>query len=77
MFTNLLKNNNIKKNSRKISVGAVFAECFNCTSRDLLKRPVFEKCDVNWRVILPTRTEQKQSPTKLTLIHGSLKKNEG
>ena len=67
--------------SRNSSYGAVFAERFNRTIRDFLKRPVFEKRDGNWIDILPTITKQYNnrihSSTKLTPILASLKKNEG
>ena len=67
--------------SRNSSYGAVFAERFNRTIRDLLKKPVFEKGDGNWIDILPTITEQYinriHSSTKLSPIQASLKKNEG
>ena len=43
IFQDFLNKNNIKIYSRNSSVGAVFAERFNKTIRDLLKRPVFEK----------------------------------
>ena len=43
IFQDFLNKNNIKIHSRNSSVGAVFAERFNRTIRDLLKRPVFEK----------------------------------
>ena len=58
-----------------------FAERFNKTIRDLLKRPVFENDDGNWIDVLPTITKQYynriHSSTKLTPIQASLKKNEG
>ena len=64
--------------SRNTSLGAVFAEKFNGTIRDLLKRPVFEKGDGNWIDVLPTITKQYNnrvhSSTKLTPIQASLKK---
>ena len=41
IFQDFLNKNNIKLYSR--NTGAVFAERFNRTIRDLLKRPVFEK----------------------------------
>ena len=81
IFQDFLNKNNIKQYSRNSSYGAVFAERFNKTIRDLLKRPVFEKGDGNWIDILPTITKQYNnrvhSSTKLTLIQASLKKNEG
>ena len=81
LFQDFLNKNNIKLYSRNSSYGAVFAERFNRTVRDLLKRPVFLKGDGNWIDVLPTITKQynnrKHSSTKLTPIQASLKKNEG
>ena len=75
IFQFFLNNNNIEYYSRSTSVGAVFAESFDRTVRDLLKRPVFEKCDANWIDILPTVTKQNNirihSSTKLTTIPAS------
>ena len=45
IFQDLLNKNNIKLYSINTYLGAVFAERFNKTIRDLLKRPVFEKGD--------------------------------
>ena len=81
MFQDFLNKNNIKLYSRKSSYGAVFAERFDRTIRDLLKKPVFEKGDGNWIDVLPKITKQYNnrihSSTKLTPIQASLKKNEG
>ena len=81
IFQDFLNKNNIKLYSRNTSLGAVFAERFNRTIRDLLKRPVFEKCDGNWIDILPTITKQYNNrihaSTKLSPKDASLKKNEG
>ena len=59
----------------------VFAERFNRTLRNLLKRPVFERGDANWIDVLPTITKHYniriRSSTKLTPFQASLKKNEG
>ena len=81
IFQDFLNKNNIKHYSRNTVLGAVFAERFNRTIRDLLKRPVFEKGDGNWIDILSTITKQHNnrihSTTKLTPIQASLKKNEG
>ena len=81
IFQDFLNKNNIKLYSRNSSYGAVFAERFNRTIRDLLKRLVFEKGDGNWIDVLPTITKQYNnrvhSSTKLTPIQASLKKNEG
>ena len=80
IFQDFLNKNNIKLYSRNSSYGAVFAERFNRTIRDLLKRPVFEKGDGNWIDVLQTITKQYNtrihSSTKLTPTQTSLKKNE-
>ena len=81
IFQDFLNKNNIKLYSRNSSYGAVFAERFNRTIRDLLKKIVFEQGDAKWVDILPTITKQYNkkvhSSTKLTPIQVSLKKNEG
>ena len=81
IFQDFLNKNNIKIYSRNTSLGAVFAERFNRTTRDLLKNSVFEKGDGKWIDVLPTITKQYSnrihSSTKLTPIQASLKKNEG
>ena len=80
-FQDFLNKNNIRLYSRNSSYGAVFAERFNRTIRDLLKKPVFEKGDGNWIDVLPKITKQYNnrihSSTKLTPIQASLKKKEG
>ena len=58
IFQDFLNKNNIKHYSRNTSLGAVFAERFNRTIRDLLKRPVFEKADGNWIDVIPIITKQ-------------------
>ena len=62
-------------------VSFVFAERFNRTIGDLLKKIVFERGDAKWIDILPTITKQYNirihSSTKLTPIQASLKENEG
>ena len=81
IFRDFLNKNNIKLYSRNSSLGAVFAERFNRTIRDLLKKVVFERGDANWIDALPIITKQCNnrihSSTKLTPIQASLKKNEG
>ena len=81
LFQDFLHKNNIKIYSRNSSYGAVFAERFNRTIRDLLKKTVFEKSDGNWIDILPTKTKQYNNrihtSTKLSPKDASLKKNEG
>ena len=81
IFQDFLNKNNIKLYSRNSSYGAVFAERFNRTIRDLLKKIVFENGDANWIDILQSITKQYNnrvhSSTKLTPKDASLKKNEG
>ena len=81
IFQDFLNKNIIKLYSRNSSYGAVFAERFNRTIRDLLKKIVFENGDGDWIDVLPTITKQYNnrihSSTKLTPIQASLKTNEG
>ena len=81
IFQDFINKNNIKLYSRNSSYGAVFAERFNRTMRDLLKKIVFEHGDANWIDVLPTITKQYNnrihSSTKLSPKDASLKKNEG
>ena len=76
--TDSLKKNHIKRSSRYKSLGAVFAEKFNCTVRDIFKKSVFQSSDGNWNDILPTLTKQykntKHSTTRLTPNQAFLKK---
>ena len=80
IFQDFLNKNHNKLYSRNTYLGAVFAERFNKTIRDLLKRPVFEKGDGNWIDVLSTITKQYNnkihSSTKLSPKDASLKKNE-
>ena len=81
IFQDFLNKNNIKFYSRNSSYGAVFAERFIRTIRDLLKKIVFEKGDGNWVDVLPKITKQYNNRThtskKLSPKDASLKKNEG
>ena len=81
IFQDFLNKNDIKLYSRNSSYGAVFAERFNRTIRDLLKKIVFEQGDAKWIDILPTITKQYNnrihSSTKLSPKDASLEKNEG
>ena len=81
IFQDFLNKNNIRLYSRNSSYGAVFAERFNRTIRDLLKKIVLEQGDAKWIDILPTITEQynnrRHTSTKLSPKDASLKKNEG
>ena len=80
MFIDFLKLNDIKRYSRYTSKGALFAERFNRTIRDLLKKPVFEKGNANWIVELSTITTKYNnkihSSTKMSPIQASKKSNE-
>ena len=81
IFQDFLNKNDIKLYSRNSSYGAVFAERFNRTIRDLLKKIVFEHGVANWIDVLTTITKQYNnrihSSTKLSPKDASLKKNEG
>ena len=52
-FNDFLKVNDNKKNNRYTDKGTVFAERFNRTIRNFLKKPVFEKSNCNWLDELP------------------------
>ena len=81
VFQNILKNNNIKYYSRNTYLRAVFAERFNRTITNLLKKLVLEKGHGNWVDALPIIVKQYNkrihSSTKLTPIQAGLEKNEG
>ena len=78
IFQDFLNKNNTKHYSRNSSYGAVFAERFNRTIRDLLKKIVFEEGDAKWVDILPKKTKKyinrTHSSTKLTPVQASIKK---
>ena len=75
IFESYLKSQNIKRYSRYTSKGAVFAERFNRTIRNLLKKPVFENGDANWVDILDSIINKYNntihSSTKMTPIKAS------
>ena len=81
IFLDFLNKNDIKLYSRNSSYGAVFAERFNRTIRDILKKVVFEQGDAKWIDVLPNITKQYNNrvhtSTKLSPKDASLKKNEG
>ena len=58
IFQDFLNKNNIKLYSRNSSFGSVFAERFNRTIRDLLKKIVFEHGDAKWIDLLLIITKQ-------------------
>ena len=79
IVTDFLNKKLIKLYSRNICLGAVFNEKFNCTIRDIHKRPVFLIGDANSIDVLPTKTKRYNKRTnfhtKVTLIEASLEKN--
>ena len=80
IFNEFLNNNNIKRYSRYTDKGAVFAERFNRTIRNLIKKPVFEKGRADWLSELPSVIKQYNntihSSTKMKPIDASKKSNE-
>ena len=80
LFNDFLNNNNIKRYSRYTDKGAVFAERFNRTIRNLLKKPVCEKGRADWLKELPSVIKQYNKTihhsTKMTPNQASRKSNE-
>ena len=80
IFNDFLKKNNIKKYSRYTDEGAVFAERFNRTIRNLLKKPVFLKGNADWLSELSSVIKQYNNTfhhsTKMTPNQASKKSNE-
>ena len=80
VFNEFSNNHNIKRYSRNTDLGAVFAERFNRTIRNLLKKPVFEKGNADWLSELPSVIKQYNntihSSTKMTPVQASKKSNE-
>ena len=80
IFSEVLNNHDIKRYSRNTTQGAVFAERFNRTIRNLLKNPVFEKGSADWISELPSVTKQYNNTIhlsiKMTPLQASKKSNE-
>ena len=80
IFNEFLETNMIKRYSRYTDKGAVFAERFNRTIRNLLKKPVFEKANANWISELPSVVKKYNKTIhhsiKMTPIQASKKINE-
>ena len=80
IFNEFLNNNKIKRYSRYTDKGAVFAERFNRTLRNLLKKPVFEKGKADWPSELPSVIKQYKNTIhhsiKMTPVQASKKANE-
>ena len=79
-FDEFLNNYNIKRYSRNTALRAVFAERFNRTVRNLLKKPVFEKGRADWISELPSVIKQYQNSfhhsIKMKPIEASKKSNQ-
>ena len=80
IFNEFLDNHNIKRYSRNTALGAVFAERFNRTIRNLLKKPVFLKGNADWLSQLPSIIKKYNNTvhhsTKMKPIDASKKSNE-
>ena len=80
IFNEFLNNNKIKRYSRYTDKGAVFAERFNKTIRNLLKKPVFEKGKASWideiQSVVKKYNNTIHSSTKMKPIDASKKSNE-
>ena len=79
-FNEFLNNNNIKRYFLYTDEKAVFAERFNKTIRNLLKKPVFGKGNADWISELPSVVKKYNntihSSTKMTPVQASKKVNE-
>ena len=80
IFSEFLNSNNIKRYSRNTALRAVFAERFNRTIRNLLKKPVFEKRRASWINELPAVIKKYNNTihnsTKMKPIDASKKSSE-
>ena len=79
-FNEILNNHNIKKYSRNTALGAVFAERFIRTIRNLIKKPVFLARNADWFSEIASVIKQYNNTihhsTKMTPIQASKKSNE-
>ena len=80
IFNEFLNNNKIKRYSRYTDKGAVFAEGFNRTIGNLLKKPVFLAGNADWLSELPSVIKQYNNTIhhsiKMTPIQASKKSNQ-
>ena len=80
IFCEFLNNHNIKTYSRNTTLGAVFAERFNRTLRNLLKTPVFSAENAEWLSELQSVIKQNNNTIhhsiKVTPNQASTKSNE-
>ena len=72
IFSEFLNNHNINRYSRNTALGAVFAERFNRTIRNILKKPVFEKGSADWIGELSSVTKQYNRRRNPRLDHRHL-----
>ena len=80
IFSEFLNNHNIKRYSRNTAVGAVFAERFNRTLRNLLKKPIFLAGNADWLSEVSSVIKQYNNTIhhsiKMTPVQASKKANE-
>ena len=80
IFNEFLNNNSITKYSRYTDKEAVFAERFNITIRNLLKKPTFLAGNADWMSELPSVIKEdnntSHSSTKMKPINASKNSNE-
>ena len=80
IFNEFLNNHNLKRYSRITTLGAVFAERFNRTIRNLLKKLVFLNGNADWLSEVPHVIKKYNNTihhsTKMTPIHASKQSNE-
>ena len=80
IFNEFLNNNKTKRYSRYTDKGAVFAERFNKTVRNLLKKPVFEKEKADWlselQSVIKKYNNTIHHSIEMTLNQASMKSNE-
>ena len=79
-FNEFLNINKIKRYSRYTDKGAVFAERFNRTIRNLLKKPVFKKGKADWlcelQSVIKIYNNTIHHSIKMTPVQASKKSNE-
>ena len=77
IFNEFLNNYNIKRYSRNTALGTVFAERFNRTIRNLLKKPIFLKGKASWiselSSVVKKYNNTVHNSTKMTPIRASKK----
>ena len=75
IFNEFMNNYNIKRYSRNTALGTVFAERFNRTIRNLLKKPIFKEGKASWISELSSVVKKfnntVHNSTKMTPIRAS------